>query len=82
MIPVSTIHENYEGFMKIYIKKSKDVINLMDIVDNPFERDFNRMLDANTLQNFPITVKCIDNTNKIFDLDLVVIRGNKLGVRR
>ena len=54
----------------------------MDIVDNPFERDFNRMLDANTLQNFPITVKCIDNTNKIFDLDLVVIKGNKLGVRR
>jgi hypothetical protein len=72
---VNTVRENFEGYSRHEVKKAKEAQRIQDMIANPTEREFAGMVRDQLLINCPVTVRDIDNANRIFGPDLANLRG-------
>ena len=74
-VMVNTVRENYEGCTKHDLEKAKEARRLQGMIGNPTEREFIGMVREKLIANCPITVRDVDNANRIFGPDLANLRG-------
>jgi len=72
---VNTVRENFEGYSRHEVKKAKEARRIQGMIANPTEREFTGMVREQLLTNCPVTVRDIDNANRIFGPDLANLRG-------
>ena len=72
---VQTIHSNYEGFTKKYIKSAKAARKLQGMIGIPSEKDYGGMVSSNMIKKFPIDSTDVSNARAIFGPDLASVRG-------
>ena len=72
---VNTVRENFEGYSRHEVKKAKEARRIQDMIANPTKREFAGMVREQLLTNCPVTVRDIDNANRIFGPDLANLRG-------
>jgi hypothetical protein len=72
---VNTVRENFEGYSRHEIEGSKEVRHIQGIIANPTEREFAGMVREQLLTNCNVTVRDVDNANRIFGPDLANFRG-------
>ena len=75
MVTVNTVRENFEGYTKHNLEKAKEARRLQGMVGNPTEHEFVGMVREKLIANCPITVRDVDNANRIFGPDLANLRG-------
>jgi len=72
---VNTVRENFEGYSCHEVEKAKEAWRIQGMIANPTEREFAGIVREQLLTNCPVTVRDIDNANRIFGPDLVNLRG-------
>jgi hypothetical protein len=75
LMMVNTVRENFEGYLRHEVEKAKEARRIQDMIANPTEREFAGMVREQLLTNCPVTVRDIDNANRIFGPDLANLRG-------
>jgi hypothetical protein len=75
LILVNTVRENFEGYSRHEVKKAKEARRIQGMIANPTKREFPGMLREQLLTNCPVTMRDVDNANRIFDPDLANLRG-------
>jgi hypothetical protein len=75
MVMVNTVYRNFEGYTKQDLEKAKEARRLQGMVGNPTEREFIGMVCEKLIANCPVTVRDVDNANRIFGPDLANLRG-------
>jgi hypothetical protein len=72
---VNTVRENFEGYSRHEVEKAKEARRIQGMIANPTEKEFAGMVREQLLTNCPVTVRDIDNANRIFGPDLTNLRG-------
>jgi hypothetical protein len=72
---VNTVRENFEGYTCHGVERVREVQRIQGMIANPTEREFAGMVHEQLLTNCPVTVRDIDNANRIFGPDLANLRG-------
>ena len=72
---VNTVRENFEGYLRHEVEKSKEAGCIQGMIANPTEREFSGMVHEQLLTNCPVTVQDIDNPIQMFGPDLANLRG-------
>jgi hypothetical protein len=75
MMLVNTLQGNFKGYTRHDIKRAKEARHIQGMIANPTEKEFAGMVCERLLTNRPITVRNVDNANRIFDPDLANLRG-------
>ncbi len=75
MMLVNTVQGNFEGYTCHNIKRAKEARRIQGMIANPTEKEFAGMVHERFLTNCPITVRDVDNANRIFGPDLANLRG-------
>ncbi len=72
---VQRVRQNYEGYTKKEILRTKEVRQAMGLIGYPNKQDFKGMVRANMIPNCPIDVNDITNAHDIWGPDLASLRG-------
>ena len=72
---VNTARDNYKGFTSAENKGADAAYTTLVRLGNPTVDDFEKMVCANQIQNFPITSKDITNAKVVFSTHLAGVRG-------
>ncbi len=72
---MNTIRDNFEGFTKKQVQQAHEAHRIMLMTGVPSERNFERMIRLNQLQDCPITHNDIKTAQAIFGHDLANTRG-------
>jgi hypothetical protein len=75
MMLVNTVRGNFEGYTRHDIERAKEARRIQGMIANPTEKEFAGMVHERLLTNCPITVRDVDNANRIFGPDLANVRG-------
>ncbi len=75
MMLVNTVRGNFEGYTHHDIKRVKEARCIQGMIANPTEKEFAGMVRKRLLTNCPVTVRNVDNANRIFGPDLANLRG-------
>jgi hypothetical protein len=72
---VNTVGGNFEGYTHHDIERAKEARCIQGMIANPTEREFAEMVHEQLLTNCPVTMRDVDNANRIFGPDLANLRG-------
>jgi hypothetical protein len=72
---VTTVRGNLEGYTRHEIEKAKEARRLQGMIGNPTEKELMGMVREKLIDNCPVTVQDVHNTNRIFGPDLANLRG-------
>jgi hypothetical protein len=75
MMLVNTVQRNFKGYTCHDIERAKEAQCIQGMIANPTEREFAGMVREQLLTNCPVTVRDVDNANRIFGPDLANLRG-------
>jgi hypothetical protein len=75
MMLVNTVRGNFEGYTHHDIERAKEARCIQGMIANPTEREFAEMVHEQLLTNCPVTMRDVDNANRIFGPDLANLRG-------
>ncbi len=80
---VNTLRRNFEGYTHHEVERAREARRIQGMIANPTEREFAGMVREQLLTNCPVTIRDVDNANRIFDPDLANLRGKaQLGQNR
>jgi hypothetical protein len=74
MMLVNTVQGNREGYTRQDIERAKEARRIQGMIANPTEREFAGMVCEQLLTNCPVTVRDVDNDNRIFGPDIANLR--------
>ncbi len=72
---MNTVRGNFEGYTPHEVERAREARRIQGMIANPAEREFARMVREQLLTNCPVTVRDVDNANRIFGPDLANLRG-------
>ena len=72
---ISTVKENCEGYMQRQFERAKRAQTLYHNMGAPSLENLKKLLQANTIQNCPITVEDVTLAEKIFGKDISTLKG-------
>ncbi len=78
---VNTVRENFKGYTRQDVKRTREARRIQGMIANPTEREFTGIVCENFLTNCPITVCNVDNANQIFGPNLANLRGKKTSAK-
>ena len=79
---IPTVKENLEGFSKREVAQAKEARKLWRICGAPSSKMFKKHLQMNTMKNCPVTVKDVDNAEKIWGSPIAEKKGKNTRKRR
>ncbi len=75
MMLMNTVRGNFEGYTHHDIERAKEARRIQGMIVNPTEKEFAGLVRERLLTNCPVTVRNVDNANRIFGPDLANLRG-------
>ena len=72
---MQTVRGNYEGYTKWEVLRAKKARQGQALLGNPSEKDYQRMVSSNMIENCPISTSDVSNARTIFGPDLASARG-------
>ena len=72
---VTTIRENFEGYMKKQMEGAIKACCFQAMLGHPSRKDFESMVHANLFANCPVTPENISHLHQLFGEDVAGLRG-------
>ncbi len=60
---VSTVRENFEGYTRHDVERTREARHIQGMIGNPTKREFAGMVREKLLTNCPITICDVENAN-------------------
>ncbi len=79
---VNTVRGNFKGYTRHDIERAKEARRIQGMIANPTEKKFAGMVRERLLTNCPVTVRDVDNANRIFVPTSLTSGEKRLGQNR